>query len=146
MKKLLIITLLVFITSFIKGQTVYLTLSPVDMGVGMRYDRHISDFGVYVSGIYGNYHLYHGYIRDHWKISSGLTLTLPERGYDTYFSIGICAHKYGDTFLPLEYNLRRVLSPLSFEVGAGAVMGRIVAGFRIDPYKWDSAIDIGFKF
>jgi hypothetical protein len=147
MKKLLFIAMFgLSLSSFGQGNSLALSLSPVDMGIGMRYDRYFGDVGAYLAGSYGNYSFWGGHIRDHWKASSGVTLKVTNQTYESYFSIGLCLHKYGEAVMREEYDTKRVLSPLSYEIGAGACLGRFFAGVRIDLYKWDSAIDIGFKF
>jgi hypothetical protein len=147
MKKLLFIALFgLSLSSFGQGNALSLSLSPADLGAGVRYDRYFGDVGVYLSGSYGNYAFHSYQIRDHRKASSGLTLRMANQTYVSYFSLGVCAHKYGKTILPEDYDTKRVLSLLSYEIGAGTCIGRFVAGIRIDLYKWDAVIDVGFKF
>jgi hypothetical protein len=147
MKKLLCIALF-GLSLAVTGQkqSLYFAFAPVDLGVGVRYDHYFKDNGLYIAGSYGNYKLSYGYIHDHYKVSFGALLRTPALDEATYLSIGVCLHKYGEYQLPQDYDLTKIFSPFSYEVGAGAYVGRVIVGFRIDLYKWDSSIDIGFKF
>jgi hypothetical protein len=146
MKRLLIITLLVFITSFIKGQTAYLTLSPVDMGVGVRIDTYYGLNGVYISAAKGSYLFYGGHIDNHLKTAVGCLFHLPGLYDDVFLSSGICFHNYGDSSFFTDFDTTVILAPISYEVGGGMQFKRISVALRFDIYKWESSIDIGFKF
>lgn len=146
MKILRIGVFLILISLSVSAQTtVSLSFAPVDLGVGVRIDQQMRDNGVYFSALYGNYAFCECYIKDHVKVSAGMIFTSPIiKG--SYLTAGICLHRYGRYRLPDLYPYDRVLCPLSYEVGAGTKLGRINVAFRIDPHKWDSAIDIGFTF
>jgi len=146
-----IITIIIFIilSSNLYGQynnTISLTFLPQDNGIGLRYDRYFDNFGIYYSGSYGNYSGYdidkqYYEIRDHIKIASGITINADQ----AYLLAGITYHNYGLMILTDNIN-KKAFKPFSFEMGISVHMGRIMAGFRMDIFKWEGCYEIGINF
>jgi hypothetical protein len=139
MKYLLII--LLFISFELTAQnTIYLTWQPVDMGLGIRYDRQFKEVGLYTSLSKGEYQFDEGYIKDHWKAALGGIAYIK----DAFLSAGFNLHSYGEN----SGVNPDVLYPISFEVGLGLRLSpeKWSVALRLDPVKWDSSIDVGLRF
>jgi hypothetical protein len=147
MKKLLIICWLIIGSSglLLAQNTLYLSLQPTDLGVGIRYDHQIGDNALYGSISHGNYKYNGGYIDNHWKIALGGVLKSREFYEQSFITWGLNFHHYGKHILTEEVT-SRVFNPISMEFGAGVKFKRIAVAFRMDIFKWESNIDIGFNF
>jgi len=129
--------------------TIYLTFQPTDLGLGIRYDRRISQFGVYSSLSRGTYGLGDGnYIKNHIKTALG-GLFYPGKnpnGVQSFFHCGLSYHTYGEkSYEPGMIN-EKAFKPLSIEAGMGARKGHFSASIRFDPLKWEGSIDYGVSF
>lgn len=134
MKK--IVYLLFFISCNISAQNVIsVSFQPIDMGMGLRYDREFKTLGVYVSQSLGQYRAEDLYINNHQKTALGITVPLSEGR----LSIGINRHSYGDNNI----EDKRVLNPYSAEIGGSTRINKINIGIRIDMIKGEGCIDIG---
>ena len=123
------------------NNTLYLSFQPTDLGIGMRYDRQISDCGLYYSVSYGSYKLTNGYIDNHVKIAiGGLKYT-----HSSFYSFGVAYHYYGERSLPYE-PIERVFQRFSPEFGAGVTLGKVRVALTIDVVKFESSINIGLNF
>ena len=142
MNKIILVTVLLF-TSFIgyAQNSLSVLYAPTDQRVGLRYD-HISKVGMYASASYGNYKFDDFYVNDHKKVAAGVMFSSPDR-IDQYasFSLGVSYHDYGANNIQKQ----RALDPLSFEIGAGAVINKFTAGFTFDPNKWEGEIFFGIR-
>ena len=88
MKKLLFLLLL--LPAIAHAQTtIYGTIQPSDMGIGIRIDQQVFYHGFYVATSWGNYKFTNGYIKRHNKVSLGGLYYLSE----AVVSAGICYHK-----------------------------------------------------
>lgn len=145
MKKVLLIWLMIGLIGSLKAQNVvYVSLQPTDLGIGLRYDRQINEFGVYVSFSKGEYKLYNeGYIKDHIKASIGAMVYSTQ--HSSFITMGINYHHYGKHYLPSLYGIN-TLSPVSIELGVGTFLNRFTVALRMDIIKWESSLDFGFKF
>ena len=137
MKKLLLLTI-VFIPLILSGQknTIYFIHQPTDMGVGLRYERQITNWGFYVSESRGTYHLDEQVMRNHYKTVAGVVRHNPGA---TMFSAGLSYHHYGDPIPKASF-------PVSFEFGAAGKIEWFNAGFSFDPIKWEGTFMIGVSF
>jgi hypothetical protein len=111
-----------------------LSLSPCDIGIGVRYDRIIKNSGVYGSFNKGNYALGDSYVKDHYKYSLGFL-------YNNV-SLGLNYHKYGEA----KGTFGNALKPVSLELGARADLEKLSVGLRFDPIKVEGSWDIGINF
>ena len=148
MKKLIFILLM--IQFVLQGQlnAIYLSLQPIDLGVGLRYDRVIKNIALYSSISYGKYRLPEGgYIRDHVRGVVGvLKVCEPVRHNGTAFF-------YGGGFVYSHYGERNItiplspLRPVSFECAVSLrTLHDFTAVMRYDFFKRESALDFGYSF
>lgn len=120
------------------GQNVIsLTFQPTDLGYGLRYDRLLRDYGFYSSISHGSYKFDDKYIKNHYKAAIGVTIPID----DSYVSAGINAHNYRGVC----GTFGKALDPVSFELGAGVLLGRFNVAFRMDFLKGEGCIDFGIK-
>jgi hypothetical protein len=130
-----------------KNNSIYALLQPADLGYGLRYDRIFKNLGVYISGSYGNYNLPNGdYIKDHFKIASGLLMYSPCFVEDAFISCGVSYHHYGEYYFSSGVIPNFTLSPVSCELGVGTRLGLISVAFRMDVLKYESSIEVGLNF
>ena len=136
MRKLFIILILFFACEFIYSQNIIsLVHSPTDMGLGLRYDRQIGDYGPYITASKGKYRIEQD-IR-HEKLSVGVSRYMSN--YSTaVFSAGLVYNHY--------HNDINNVHPYSFEFGAGGVINKAFIGFLFDPLNWEGAFCVGLKF
>jgi hypothetical protein len=144
MKKLLLIWIIIGSFGLMSAQPViYGTLSPSDLGIGVRIDNFSGWHGSYLAISDGNYKFADDwYINDHMKLSIGY---LYYTKTNSFFSVGANYHAYGEVKTPYKMP-HRALTPISFEVGCGLYFKRMATAIRIDPVKWDVAIDVGIIF
>ena len=141
---ILVVVLLLSANIYCQKNTVYALVQPIDMGYGIRFDRRINDFGLYTSLSKGEYDIPgEYYIEKHIKMSLG-GVSHTRRG-STFFSYGFNYNFYGDTYLS-EGTSRSTTYPMSIELGAGALLSRVAVAFRMDVLKWESSLDLGFRF
>lgn len=133
------------------SNTLYLTLQPVDMGVGLRYDKKIGKFnrfGLYTSFSKGNYEFGDGiYIRNHTKTSFGGLIYLNKDfdGYRGFLSGGLSYHTYGERNYNPEFINEKKLNSFSGEFGGGVVMSRFTGSLNFD-LKLDVSLNLGINF
>jgi len=125
--------------------TLYLTFQPADLGLGIRYDRRISQFGVYSSLSRGKYRLGNDeYINNHFKFALGGLLYLKENLFNNstgFLSLGIPYHSYGEkSYEPGSIN-EKIFKPLSIEFGGGVRKRNLGAAIRFDPFKGEGSMD-----
>lgn len=121
--------------------TLYLSFQPTDLGVGIRYDRQITDCGLYYSVSYGNYRFTEGYIDNHVKVAvGGLKYT-----HSSFYSFGVAYHYYGER--SLDYDpIPRVFQTFSPEFGVGVTLAKVRVALTMDVVKWESAVNLGWSF
>jgi hypothetical protein len=133
------------------NNSISLIVSPAEeSGIGLKYSFHKKNFGSYLAISRGSYKLPDtGYLEDHIKLSGGysrlVTLSRMSGTFNLY-SIGLSYHLYGQTFYKTMQMSKSELFPVSFEIGAGAGIGRLSGMFRFDPLKWECSIDFGISF
>jgi len=144
MKKLLFICVIIASFAPLKAQPViYGSISPSDLGIGVRIDNFSGRYGTYLAVSDGHYKFAEDwYIRDHMKLAiGGVYYTRTQ----SFFSLGASYHAYGEVKSPCVMP-RRALMPISFEVGTGVYFNRLCTAIRVDFLKWDVALDFGIKF
>lgn len=138
-----ILTVIFLLTSLIGSaqNSLSLVYAPTDMRFGLRYD-HVDKIGLYASGSYGNYKFDEFYVEDHVKLAAGAMFT-SRQDFDKYasFTLGLSYHDYGVNNIKNQKSLK----PLSFEIGASAVISKFIAGFTFDPNKWEGEIFFGIR-
>jgi len=151
MKTLLL--LLLFLPSVCMAQfktnTLYGTLQPIDMGLGLRYDKQLSDkYGAYTSLAHGNYRFGRGYEIPHHVRAVVGALRYEKQYKVDYFiwGVGACFSRTGEGNVIIMDMPARTMFPVSFELVVGALAGRWAIGFRYDPLKNESAMDLGIRF
>lgn len=150
MKKLLFILLLFVSVPLIGQNTTYIVFQPVDLGVGLRYDRTINNHNAIYSSIsYGNYSLPNRYIDNHIKVSLGAYKYISKdnrNGSVPYVGGGINLNQYGETNMCRKCH-KLVFFPVSIEFNVGLITSsRISVSIRYDPIKNESSIDFGTYF
>src|ERR1035437_8524330 len=129
---------------------IYLVFQPNDLGLGLEYDHHFNNFGLYSALTYGNYrHYHHIFIKDHYKFSLGYLLYLPRTSETTTFytvSCGITYNKYGRVDYNLGYVSKETLRALSLELGIGAEMKRFNSTIHFDFFKHEGSMLFGYAF
>jgi hypothetical protein len=104
------------------------------MGIGLRYDRQINNYGFYLTGSRGEYTL-EDHI-NHERVSLGISRYMSE--YSTaVLSAGIVFNQY-------ERAINNT-KPVSFEFGAGGVINKVFIGFLFDPLNWEGAFCFGIR-
>ena len=144
MKKLVLFCILIAFLSTLGAQPViYASLSPSDLGVGVRVDNFSGQQGTYIAVSDGSYKFAEDwYINDHMKLAVGYMYYTKA---SSFISVGASYHAYGEVKTPYEMP-RRALTPFSFEAGCGMYFKRLATAIRVDPVKWDVALDFGIKF
>lgn len=137
MKKLIFI-LFLFCSVVSAQNVVSVSFQPIDIGIGVRYDRLLPHCGLYGSVGYGNYRLGDFYLKDHYRLSGGATVPFD----DGFISGGINYHLYGESF-GIDY---KAFEPVSFDVGGGVFIGKVMVAMRFDMMKGEGVVDIGFMF
>jgi len=137
--KLIIFLFLFSISLNAQKNTIYLTLQPADLGLGMRYDRYFKSFGIYASATKGNYNLPDAYVKDHIKLASGYILPID---YDTFVTCGLSYHWYGKS-LNIDHD---ALKPVSLEFGIGKQINKLISCIRFDFFKVEGTVEFGIKF
>lgn len=145
MKTLMLLLLLP--TSLFGQNTFSVVYHPTDMGIGLRYDRQIENYGVFSYISKGDYHINeYMEIDNHFKIVIGGLHYLKNvyNGHTkTYVSLGLSYHYYSDIYEGL---VKTVYYPISFEAGAGAKFKKTMIGFFFDFVKQEGGINIGINF
>jgi hypothetical protein len=124
-----------------RHNAMYLTFSPMDRGVGVRYDHK----SIYGAVSYGKYEQLNGcHINTHFKLSGGYVKHLPIslQGYQYNWLVGASYHVYRGIS---EDITRSYLFPVSLEIGAGVRKNRFLFGLRVDT-KHNATMDFGLKF
>ena len=149
MKKLIILILLFFsLQSFAQTGNIYLSLQPVDFGIGIRFDKKIFSNGFYLSYTRGSYGMGEGfYIHKHQKFTVGLLQYISQDEFPgSAFSIGLCYNTYGNYNAPPNMT-DKALDKFSFELGAKtSFTKRLSIGLRYDFYRNESSVDLGINF
>ena len=144
MKKLVLICILIALLYPLKAQPiVYGSLSPSDLGLGVRIDNFSGSYGTYIAISEGHYKFAEDwYIKDHIKFSVGYVHYTKT---NTFYSLGVSCHTYGEVKAPYDMPAR-ALMPFSYEVGTGIYFDVLCVAIRIDPLKWDASLDFGIRF
>jgi hypothetical protein len=134
----------------VKLNSVYTSIQPVDLGVGIRYDRYLKNFGTYSSISKGNYWFdrdHTNYIRDHIKITVGVSIYLPEyREAISDFTIGVNYHLWNNVNTNNVNINQNIFNPWSLELGVTNKVKRLAIGLRTDILRWEPCLDIGYNF
>jgi hypothetical protein len=150
MKTILIIIFLTSGICYAQKNALYVTFQPVDFGVGLRYDRKITeDVGIYASGSYGKFRLPHGgYIKDHMRaVAGGLFYLKPYNNSRPSFGVGLIYSYYGERYITMPDFPDKAFDPISFELSFTTYCYRRFAiGIRFDFLKNESALDFGIRF
>ena len=149
--KLLLIIILFIQSLILAGQntTLCLTYAPTDRGTGFRYDKQITDIGIYGSASRGSYRFNDGQrINNHIKLSSGVVKYFQNKSKNTcnLFSLGLSYHSYGkikDESIPIHDH---VFFPVSLDVGVGFIINHFNIGWCYDPIKKEVIVNSGFYF
>lgn len=134
-------------SNILYNNTVSLIVSPTELnGIGLGYSYKC----IYISAARGTYNLPdNGYLDDHYKLSAGYVKQINVDRLSKFcnlYSVGLIYHLYGTAhYKTLELNPAE-LFPVSFEVGAGAGIGRFLGMFRFDPLKWEASLSFGISF
>jgi hypothetical protein len=155
------------ISGNLRHQVLYFCLQPTDLGIGIRgdyrftkninkgnnvVDLRLTSFGIYSSLTYGNYKFLGGHINDHFKLSGGGIYYLPvivdKFGdlWQSFFTGGLCYHHYGEFVNDFNVINPKVLKPMSFELGTGVNLSRVILGVRRDFLKGEVSFDLGYTF
>lgn len=150
---LIIFTILFMICSRIKAQPVlkqhpnaiYLAMQPVDFGLGIRYDYHISDLGLYSSVSYGDWGLYRIYnVRHHVKLSTGILMPLEDyNGAHFDVTAAINYHYVQSVMLDDLLVNPKIFNPWSFELGLSVKLHNFAIAVRTDILRWEPCVDVG---
>jgi len=129
------------------NNTLSLVVSPAEeTGIGIKYTYKI----IYCSASRGSYKLPDsGLLDDHYKLSAGYVKQFNiDRMIKTsnFYSFGLSYHYYGRTYYKTLAIDTDELFPVSFEIGAGARLGRMSGMFVFDPMKWECSICFGISF
>jgi hypothetical protein len=151
----------------VRHQVLYFCFQPTDLGIGIRQDYRftkninkgnsniidlrLTHWGLYSSLTYGNYKFLGGHLNDHFKLSGGGIYYLPFNfdifgGYQSFVIGGLTYHHYGEFVNDFNVVNPKVLKPMSFELGAGVNLNRLILGVRIDVLKYEASIDLGYTF
>lgn len=145
MKTLLCSLFLLFSTYssiYAQQNTIYLTHQPNDLGFGVRYDRQATqETGIYLSASYGNYKIPQGRIDDHIRLALG-GISYQENSFLTF---GVAYNHYGETSGTEGIN-SRALQDFTCEFGVGVPLNRWSVALRVDVVKYETSIDIGYRF
>lgn len=127
-------------TPSVKQNTIYLTHQPNDLGFGVRYDRQATqESGIYLSASYGNYKIPQGRIDDHIRLALG-GISYQENSFLTF---GVAYNHYGNTSGNIN---SRALQDFTCEFGVGVPLNRWSVALRVDVVKYETSIDIGYRF
>jgi hypothetical protein len=149
MKKFILLLSFYFclLSCYAQRNSVMFSISPIDMGIGLRYDRFFSrqfppyhtKFGTYIFAGRGNYLIDEAsYCKHHTKYSAGFLFWDKE----SVFSLGLNYH----TFRDYQNLNKRALAPFSCDIGFAGKVKRFMMGIRFDVVKIESNLDIGFNF
>lgn len=137
-RKLLIICFIIASFSLYAQSYISLSYQPVDLGIGLRFDRIFERVGFYVSQSKGNYKFDNCFVNDHYKTSAGGMFKIS----NGFVSAGLSYNKYGEY---KGYIIKNALKPISFDIGAGVRMQKLIFAIRFDPLKGESSIDFGIR-
>jgi hypothetical protein len=149
--KLLIMIVLFISSLIISGQNriICLIYAPTDNGIGFRFDRQISEMGVYGSACWGSYWFRNGErINNHLKLSAGVVkyVTSSKKRIINLFSLGLSYHTYGamsNEYVPTPDHL---FFPVSLDLGVGYIINHFNIGWCYDPLKKEVAVNTGYYF
>jgi hypothetical protein len=142
MKKILLIALLLYGVSLFGQRTLYATFQPNDLGMGLRMDERRGEAGYYASIGYGNYKFENGYIKDHLRLTLGGIVYMEQ----SFCTLGLNIHSYGEHDFGDIKPAKAVLSPFSLELGVGTKLDGVSVAVSMDLLKWDSSLCLGFSF
>jgi hypothetical protein len=144
---ILTIVILLLLTLSLSAQKniISVCLQPIDLGIGLKYDRQLKHVGVYVSASDGIYHMLRGTVHN-YRIAAGLSTQLsPSIKSNPFISLGFVYHRYFrlDQLLNIE---KKTWKQYSFEFGISNKIERFNIGVRYDPIRNESSIDFGYRF
>lgn len=153
MKTLLLALLLLIICStslaqyaYNKPDAIYLLFQPTDLGIGVRYDYHIKDLGLYSSISYGDWRLYkYNGLRHHVKLSTGVLLPFRTSSNNSHsdFTAGINYHHIGSIMFDDVYLDPKIFNPWSFELGFVTKFRFFSVAVATDILRWEPCVYIG---
>lgn len=135
---------------FMKDKAIYITHQPIDLGIGMRFDKRFQDdWGIYASGAWGNYRPCENVIiPNHVRVAVGVLRY--KRQYHpnsmVHFGAGIIASRAGEPSNILIGMPEVALWPVSTEICVGMQFRIVAVGVRYDWIKNESCIDVGITF
>jgi len=138
--RIILLCLFLSLNCFAQRNSIMFSFSPIDMGLGIRYDRMLSKhFGAYTFASKGNYLIdKETYCKQHIKYSLGAIFCDKE----SIFSLGLNYH----TFRDYQNINKKALAPVSCDIGFGGKLKKFVMMIRFDVIKFESNLDIGFNF
>jgi hypothetical protein len=139
-----------FVVLAAQRNTVYLSFSLPDRGLGLRYERNFitepqtNSIGLYLGATKGKYPTWYNRALKHTKINSGLVYYFhpPEAKYTNIFCAGLNYNFYSR--LP-ELD-RSVYFPVSFDIGTGMRIKKVNVLMTYDLLKKDASINLGYNF
>lgn len=149
MKALIVIFLFISCSLFGQLNTLHGIFASDDLGVGLKYDRHIAEthYGYYCTFRYGSYHADECGRIVHYKTSFGMAMYIDQHDdYNVRFSAGVVGHYYRILETGYDDDLGFALFPVTFEMGTGCTIKRFNAGFSYDILKKDTEIMFGWSF
>lgn len=153
MKRLLCIFIvcLTCLITIAQKNTIYVSIQPVDLGIGLRQDLQLGRIGLYTSASYGNYNFYEGnYIRNHFKEVLGVILYSRvniDNNRIPLVGCGLTYNQYGERYITTPNFNQKVLNPLSFEISTYlSLVKHLAFSIRFDFIKSESTIDVGYAF
>lgn len=159
MKKYITILILFFLSLNLSAQiyfedkktipknTLYLVYQPIDMGIGVRYDRMFTPkWGSYIAFSYGEYRNDKGLLtQSNYKAVSGVLLYFNPLCdiINPYIGVGLNFNGYN----MIDNLPANNLYMWSFELSANArISNNWNIGVRCDPIEKVTSLDIGFSF
>jgi hypothetical protein len=154
MKKIIFMLALVLVSSITNAQrdiryanVVYLSFYPQDLGLGIRYDRKINNFGIYNSIAYGRGN---EFFKGRIKYNCG-GLIYTKRNVDNdiqfYYGAGLSVSKYFKDERVIQDLPNAATRPISFELtGSTFIKSKFAIGVRYDVLKKEGTMDFGICF
>jgi hypothetical protein len=139
-----------------KLKMLYLGIQPTDLGISVGYSRDITNrLGAYSFLSKGTYTAPANFLSDdfkkstvkHYKISMGGILYTTIDSHGKAFIIAGPTYSFNDkkNYISKSIN-EKAFRKLSFEFGAGAVIGSFGGGFLFDALKGESNVFMNFAF
>jgi hypothetical protein len=135
-------------TTLCNSQALFIGFQPADVGIVVRGDYYIGQFGFYSSASYGNWGLYrYVNLQHHFKLTQGIMIPLADyEGWRFNITAGLNYHIVNsDNVLCPPLN-PIILEHFSFELGLSIYTDRRIAiGMRTDIRRWEPCVEIGWQ-